>query len=111
MTGPRQYRKRPVVITALQLRPDTWKEMAGFAGAGRLADGKPEGFWEDGPARRAWPVELGPSGSWRIAMEIPTPEGVMVAHENDYVIRGVAGELYPCKPDIFEQTYEAAEGE
>jgi hypothetical protein len=34
----------------------------------------------------------------------------MVASENDWIIRGVQGELYPCKPDIFEQTYEAIGG-
>ena len=37
---------------------------------------------------------------------IPTLEGVMRAKVGDYVIKGVKGELYPCKPDIFEQTYE-----
>jgi hypothetical protein len=35
----------------------------------------------------------------------------MVAQENDWIIRGVKGELYPCKPDIFEATYEPAEPE
>lgn len=38
--------------------------------------------------------------------EIKTLEGVMKACGGDYIIRGVAGEFYPCKPDIFEQTYE-----
>jgi hypothetical protein len=37
---------------------------------------------------------------------IATVEGVMEANPGDYVIKGVAGEFYPCKPDIFEQTYE-----
>lgn len=39
---------------------------------------------------------------------IETLEGVMRAEPGDWVIRGVKGELYPCKPDIFEATYEAA---
>lgn len=39
-------------------------------------------------------------------MRIPTLEGVMIAREGDYIIRGIEGELYPCKPDIFEKTYE-----
>jgi hypothetical protein len=39
-------------------------------------------------------------------MIIHTLEGDMVASIGDYVITGVAGEQYPCKPDIFEQTYE-----
>lgn len=38
---------------------------------------------------------------------IETLEGTMTAQPGDYVIRGVKGELYPCKPDIFEATYEA----
>ena len=39
---------------------------------------------------------------------INTPEGVHRVSVGDYIIKGVAGELYPCKPDIFEQTYEEA---
>lgn len=39
--------------------------------------------------------------------QIKTLEGVMTANRNDYIIRGVQGEIYPCKPDIFEATYEA----
>lgn len=42
--------------------------------------------------------------------EIKTLEGTMVAHEGDYIVKGVKGELYPCKPEIFEATYEKAEG-
>ena len=44
-----------------------------------------------------------PPGSY---VEIKTLEGRMRAHPGDYIIRGVAGELYPCKADIFQQTYE-----
>lgn len=40
---------------------------------------------------------------------IKTLEGNMKISENDYVIKGVSGEFYPCKPDIFEKTYEAVE--
>lgn len=42
------------------------------------------------------------------AFYIETLEGTMRAGPGDWIIRGVAGELYPCKPDIFAQTYEAA---
>lgn len=42
-------------------------------------------------------------------MEIETLEGVMRANIGDYIIKGVNGEFYPCKPDIFEKTYEAVE--
>lgn len=37
---------------------------------------------------------------------IPTLEGDMIASEGDWIIKGVNGEFYPCKPDIFEKTYE-----
>lgn len=46
-------------------------------------------------------------GGERPYLTIATPEGAMRADEGDWIIRGVNGELYPCKPDIFEQTYEA----
>jgi hypothetical protein len=42
-------------------------------------------------------------------MHIPTLEGLMVGIEGDWIIRGVKGELYPCKPDIFAATYEPVE--
>ena len=44
-------------------------------------------------------------------IEIETLEGVMVGNPGDYLIRGVKGELYPCKPDIFEETYELVSDE
>lgn len=40
---------------------------------------------------------------------IPTLEGVMTARVGDYIIKGVQDEYYPCKPDIFEETYEKVE--
>lgn len=42
---------------------------------------------------------------------IKTLEGDMIASPGDYIIKGVKGELYPCKPDIFESTYEMVEAE
>lgn len=39
-------------------------------------------------------------------LTIKTLEGEMIASNGDWIIKGVAGEFYPCKPDIFEQTYE-----
>jgi hypothetical protein len=91
-----KFRKKPVVIEAVQLRWDNWGEMCDFAGVGKLSDGKPEGVQSE-------------HGDGLIRMAIPTLEGVMMAVQNDWVIRGVKGELYPCKPDIFEATYEAVE--
>lgn len=102
-----KFRKKPVIIEAVQLRWDTWSEMCDHAGVGKLVDGKPEGCYvgPDGGVRE------GHENSDRIGLQIPTLEGLMLATQDDWVIRGVKGELYPCKPDIFEATYEAvAEG-
>ena len=42
-------------------------------------------------------------------IEIETLEGIMKANTGDWIIRGVKGEVYPCKPDVFEMTYEKEE--
>lgn len=90
-----KFRKKPVVIEAVQLRWDTWQEMCEHADVGKLEDGKPMGH-QDGE---------------HIGLDIPTLEGLMHANENDWIIKGVSGELYPCKPNIFEATYDLVEDE
>jgi len=84
-----KFRKKPVVIEAAQWTgtADSYREVLGFVGD-----------------RAAFNGEKNPP-TW----EITTLEGVMTANQGDWIIRGVKGELYPCKPDIFEATYEAAE--
>lgn len=47
-------------------------------------------------------------GSEHMQLIIETLEGTMAAKPGDWIIRGVKGEIYPCKPDVFEQTYEPA---
>lgn len=81
-----QYRKKPVVIEAVQLPrgPD-------HDAVGAVLD-----FIKGSECQ-----VLG-----RGCIEIPTLEGTMLATPGDWIIRGTAGELYPCKPDIFEQIYE-----
>ena len=54
----------------------------------------------------AW--EVG-KGAPHVLMQIKTLEGDMYVTEGDYIIKGVNGEFYPCKPDIFHKTYEAIE--
>lgn len=92
-----KFRKKPVVIEAVQLRWDTWQEICEFVGVGSLKDGKPEGFNPNNDTNV-------------IGLRIPTLEGLMEASQNDWIIKGVKGEFYPCKPDIFEATYEAVDG-
>ena len=76
-----KFRKKPVVIEAVQVVPDP--------------------VWPDW-ARAAVVVNNG-------LVQIATLEGVMTASPGDWIIKGVQGEVYPCKPDIFEATYERVE--
>lgn len=101
-----KYRKKPVVIDALQLRWNTWNEMCDFVGVGKLTEGKPEGCFvkADGSA-----VNDGGDPNDRIGLHIPTLEGLMLGVQDDWIIKGVKGEFYPCKPDIFAATYEPVE--
>lgn len=85
------YRKRPVVIEAIQLRSDTLCELYDFLGI----TGKGS-FLDCGHG-------IDPTDG---KFKITTLEGVHVAELDDFIIRGVKGEFYPCKPDIFEATYE-----
>ena len=80
------FRKKPVVISAILYIGDrNFNEVRAFVG-------------NDLPLHRLGDGKLG----------LPTLEGVMEASPGDWIIRGVKGELYPCKPDIFEMTYEEA---
>ena len=99
------FRNKPVVIQAVQLRWDTWGEVCSHAGVGRLTAGQPQGTYiqVDG--------NPGDSPTDEIGLLIPTLEGLMVARPGDWIIKGVKGELYPCKPDIFEATYEPESAE
>lgn len=105
-----KYRKKPVVIEAVQLLWSTWSEMCDHAGVGHLSDGKPSGCYIDpttGQSTGQKFLKSKPDGEAELGLSIPTLEGLMTARENEWVIRGVKGELYPCKPDIFKATYEA----
>lgn len=86
-----KYRKKPVVIEAIQTREVMANALSGY---------------EPVPP---WLVSAVESGDVVLAdngLEIKTLEGVMKAGPEDYVIQGVKGEIYPCKPDIFLATYE-----
>lgn len=96
-----KFRKKPVVIEAVQLLWTTWSEMCEHAGVGKLSEGKPEGCYVDANGSRTQDT------NGRIGLNIPTREGLMLGVEGDWIIRGVKGEFYPCKDDIFRATYEA----
>jgi hypothetical protein len=97
-----RYRKKPVVIDAVQLRWTTWNEVCSFV------DGIVS---ESNPAREISREEVsdtcGEDGPWYIALTIPTLEGDHTALHGDWIVKGVKGEFYPVKPDIFAATYEA----
>ena len=87
-----KYMKKPVTIEAFQLNDRGLISEDWFWDAVSRNDIIIHDFWKwnDGPA-------------W---CEIKTLEGIMVAKAGDYIIKGVKDEIYPCKPDIFEETYE-----
>lgn len=96
-----KYRKKPVVIEAEQFSAEKqpWPE-----GVKHMAIHTIEGKCEvPYPFRNAYKEMWG--GAFFI---IPTLEGDMAVSEGDWVITGVKGERYPCKPDIFDATYEPA---
>lgn len=78
-----KYRKKPVVVEAVQWTGENLDEITSFvhSGLGRIK------------------LEIG-------GIHIVTLEGLMKCNEGDYIIKGIKGEFYPCKPDIFEATYE-----
>ena len=94
----RQYRKKPVVVEAVQLNTTNMPEVADWIG-GDTAKIVVE-------SDEAWKLGKGVPG---FSMTIHTLEGDMTAKSGDYIIKGVNGEFYPCKPNIFEKTYEAVE--
>ena len=86
-----KYRKKPVIIEAFQLddkglNSEDW-------------------FWDGVADDTIITHDFGfyPSPAW---CEIKTLEGTMAAYSGDYIIKGINGEIYPCKEDIFEKTYE-----
>lgn len=99
-----RYRKKPVEVEARQLTPDEdWLSVYQWIEANTQGS-----FDPDDDERPASGVSIDPSDG---ALLIATLEGVMKAEAFDWIIRGVAGEFYPCKPDIFEATYEAVPDE
>ncbi len=94
-----KFRKIPVVIEAALWDPDE-------QGANRNPWPPEWAFAKDGPeAWRTTNERVGPT-TWDLI--IPTLEGDHRADPGDWIIRGVKGEFYPCKPDIFTKTYEPA---
>jgi len=80
----KNYKKKPVIIQAVVWTGENREEIMEFANGSIY-------FTDD-----------------LKTLNIKTLEGNLKANVDDYIIKGVKGEFYPCKPDIFEQTYEEA---
>ena len=80
----KKFRKKPVVIEAVQFTDKNKDQVFNWVDCNRYPE-----FIDGIPC-----------------LKIETLEGDMIASFNDWIIKGVQGEFYPCKPDIFEKTYE-----
>ena len=87
-----KFRKRPVVIEAEQLTRQNGERLAAWSG----------GRWQSLVGR-------GDHGEDLSHIVIPTLEGDHRADLGDWIIKGIKGEFYPCKPDVFAATYESVE--
>ncbi|AOT24635.1 hypothetical protein G4_46 [Propionibacterium phage G4] len=104
MTMNNLYRKLTLVITARQLDGDAPHDHDIYLWVEANTQGSFDPLSDEIPASG---VSIDPSdGSFMIA----TLEGVMHARRGDWIIRGIAGEIYPCRDDIFRATYEPVEG-
>lgn len=92
----RKFRKKAVVIEAIKWTGENLREVIDFIGLHESIDST----WEE---YKQLVEEKG--------LKIFTLEGTMMASHGDMIIKGVSGEFYPCKPDIFEKTYEPVENE
>lgn len=90
-----RVRKKPIVVNALQWTGNNIKEIREFVG-NSLIEYKTE-------IRQMYGNEVLIKTT---GISIRTLEGEHIANIGDYIIKGVQGEFYPCKPDIFEETYE-----
>lgn len=87
-----KFRKKPVVIEAIQWNGSNLREVIDFTGLHHSAE---KWSWEE------YEQVVKTDG-----LKIFTLEGKMNADVNDFIIKGEKGEFYPCKPEIFEATYE-----
>lgn len=96
-----KYKKKPVVIEAIQLKVDNFDEVCEFMGETPEPKHNPDYGIDD----------HGNTNNPYLGVYIETLEGKMLANCGDYIYKGVSGEFYPCKPDIFEKIYDIVENE
>lgn len=91
-----KYRKKPIEIEAIAYNGHNGSELFRWSG-GKVVES---------PVLE--PSDDDPIGCY---VQVYKPDGVMIGVTGDYIIRGIKGEFYPCKPDIFELTYEPINGD
>ena len=91
------FRKKPVVVEAVQLCWKNWEEVCSFIPKDQFLSGKQSEQYSE---------TCGEEGPPWIELPIGTLEGVSVASHGDFIIKGVEGEFYACKPSIFRKSYE-----
>lgn len=96
-----KFRKKPVVVEAFQMTEERRKDNTDWPEWLNQAWNK-----EQGEVGAVFPADF-PFSNGEDELKIHTLEGEHRVSFGDWIIKGVAGELYPCKPEIFEQTYEA----
>lgn len=89
-----KYKAKPCEIEAVQWDGLNLEEIKQFVGESLIYDIN-DAAWKVG------------KGAPHVDMKIRTLEGDMIATKGDYIVKGLRGELYPCKPDVFEKKYEA----
>lgn len=89
-----KYRKKPVIVEAVRWTGSNLEEIRNFVGSNLI-----EECVELFDIKRTLKEML-------VGIAIDTLEGTMRVDYGDYIIKGVKGELYPCKPNIFLKTYE-----
>ena len=104
MSAPQRFRKKPVVIEAVRV-PALHGEDDPRSITDYVAECVAVAAWCSGKSQMMDPPE-----GVEFGIYIATLEGEMRADPGDWIIRGVQGEFYPCKPDIFDATYEPAGG-
>lgn len=96
-----RYRKKPVIVEALQWNGNNVIDIYNF-----LEDENVETQYEVNIEGKNFYIDFSRGQCVTGDLMIKTLEGAMKADIGDYIIKGVNGEFYPCKPDIFEKTYE-----
>lgn len=92
----RKYKKRPVVVEAIQWDGKNIEEVKEFVAEDKFIIS---------------PFSNKITGQVENMLLVKTLEGEMIASPGDFIIKGIEGEFYPCSPDVFEKTYEIVESD